>query len=342
MTMRMIKVSEVWTFAEQRNGRLNQVSFELLNRGKKLAEKLNSPLASVILGYHINKESIDELISRGADKVYVVDNKHLINFLIEPYARILVLLLDEYKPHIFIAAATTLGRTLMPYIAIKKKTGLTADCTVLDIEEGTDNLLQTRPAIGGNILATIKTPNTRPQMATVRPHSTKPALPDRNRKGEVIYKKYGDKIFKSRTKFIKFIKDESQQVTIHDAKIVVSAGRGIGKKEKFRMIDELADILGGAVGASRDVVDRGWKTYPHQIGLSGKTISPLLYIANGISGSVQHIAGIQTSENIIAINKDPDAQIFKLADLGIVGDLHEVVPLLIERLREYKEKEAQK
>jgi len=332
---------EVWTFAEQRHGILSEVSFELLNRGKKLTGKLNSLLTSVILGYNIKKEDIDELISRGADKVLVVDNKHLENFLVEPYARILISLLDEYNPHIFIAAATTLGRTLMPYIAIKKKTGLTADCTVLDIEEGTNNLLQTRPAIGGNILATIKTPNTRPQMATVRPHSTKPALPDKNRKGEVIYKKYDDEIFKSRTKFIKFIRDESQQVTVQDAKIVVSAGRGIGKKEKFKMIDELAEILGGAVGASRDVVDRGWKAYPHQIGLSGKTISPSLYIANGISGSVQHIAGMQTSENIIAINKEPDAQIFKLADLGIVGDLHEVVPLLIERLKEYKAKEVQ-
>jgi len=335
-------MSEVWTLAEQRNGMVNQVSFELLNRGKKLSEKLNSPLASVILGYHIKKERIDELILRGADKVYVVDNKHLANFLIEPYTRVLLSLLDEYNPHIFLAAATTLGRTLMPYIAIKKKTGLTADCTILDIEEGTDNLLQTRPAIGGNILAMIKTPDTKPQMATVRPHSTKPAIPDKKRKGKVIYKKYDDKIFKSRTKFIKFIKDESQQVAIQDAKIVVSAGRGIGKKEKFKMIDELAEIIGGAVGASRDVVDRGWKTYPHQIGLSGKTISPLLYIANGISGSVQHIAGIQSAENIIAINKEPDAQIFKLADLGIVGDLHEIVPLLIERLREYKLKEAQK
>ena len=342
MIMRRMKLSEVWTFAEQRHGMLNGVSFELLNRGKKLAVKLNSPLASVILGYHIKKESINELISRGADKVYVVDDKYLVNFLVEPYARVLVQLLDEYNPHVFVAAATTLGRTLMPYIAIKKKTGLTADCTELNIEEGTDNLLQTRPAIGGNILATIKTPGTRPQMATVRPHSTKPALPDRNRKGEVIYKEYSDEIFKSRTKFIKFIKDESQQVTVQDAKIVVSAGRGIGKKEKFKMIDELAETLGGAVGASRDVVDRGWKTYPHQIGLSGKTISPSLYIANGISGSVQHIAGIQTSENIIAINKDPDAQIFKLADLGIVGDLHEIVPLLIERLKEYKAKEVQK
>lgn len=331
---------EVWTLAEFRHGKLNTVSLELLNRGKSIAEKLNAPLASVIIGYQIKKEDIDELIERGADKVYVVDDKRLENFIVETYEKVILKLLDEYNPDIFIAAATTTGRTLMPYIAVKKQTGLTADCTVLDIEEETGNLLQTRPAIGGNILATIKTPNTRPQMATVRPHSTKPALPDRNRVGEVIYKQFSDDVFSSKTKYIRFIKNESQQVNIQDAKIIVAGGRGLGKAENFKLIDELADLLGGAVGASRDVVDRGWKTYPHQIGLSGKTVSPALYIAVGISGAIQHIAGMQTSENIIAINKDPDAQIFKIANLGIVGDLNEILPLLIERIKDYKKKEA--
>jgi len=331
---------EVWTLAEFRHGKLNTVSLELLNRGKSIAEKLNSPLASVIIGYQIKKEDIDELIERGADKVYVVDDKQLENFIVETYAKVILKLLDEYNPDIFIAAATTTGRTLMPYIAVKKQTGLTADCTVLDIEEETGNLLQTRPAIGGNILATIKTPNTRPQMATVRPHSTKPALPDRNRVGEVIYKQFSDDIFNSKTEYIRFIKNDSQQVNIQDAKIIVAGGRGLGKAENFKLIDELADLLGGAVGASRDVVDRGWKTYPHQIGLSGKTVSPALYIAVGISGAIQHIAGMQTSENIIAINKDHDAQIFKIANLGIVGDLNEILPLLIERIKDYKKKEA--
>jgi len=331
---------EVWTLAEFRHGKLNTVSLELLNRGKSIAEKLNAPLASVIIGYQIKKEDIDELIERGADKVYVVDDKRLENFIVETYAKVILKLLDEYNPDIFIAAATTTGRTLMPYIAVKKQTGLTADCTVLDIEEETGNLLQTRPAIGGNILATIKTPNTRPQMATVRAHSTKPALPDRNRVGEVIYKQFSDDVFSSKTKYIRFIKNESQQVNIQDAKIIVAGGRGLGKAENFKLIDELAELLGGAVGASRDVVDRGWKTYPHQIGLSGKTVSPALYIAVGISGAIQHIAGMQTSENIIAINKDHDAQIFKIANLGIVGDLNEILPLLIERIKDYKKKEA--
>lgn len=334
-------MGEVWTLAEYRHGELSSVSFELLNRGKNLAKKLDTHLASVILGCNIKKDDINKLIQRGADKVYVVDNENLTNFLVESYANVLLKLLDEYKPEIFIAAATTTGRTLMPYVAVRKKTGLTADCTVLDIEDGTGNLLQTRPAIGGNILATIKTPNTRPQMATVRPHSMKPALPDKNRTGEVIYKEYGKEVYETKTKYLRFLKDESQQVTVQDAKIIVSGGRGVGKEENFKIIDELAKLLGGAVGASRDVVDRGWKTYPHQIGLSGKTVSPSLYIAAGISGSIQHLAGMQTSENIIAINKDPDAQIFKVADLGIVGDLNEVVPLLIERVKEYKLKEAE-
>ncbi|OXT07866.1 electron transfer flavoprotein subunit alpha [Thermoanaerobacterium thermosaccharolyticum] len=333
-------MGEVWTLAEFRHGELSTVSFELLNRGKSLSQKLNAPLASVILGFAIKKDDIEELIARGADKVYVIDDKNLENFLVESYAKVLIELLSEYKPDIFIAAATTTGRTLMPYVAVRMRTGLTADCTVLDIEEGTGNLLQTRPAIGGNILATIKTPNTRPQMATVRPHSMKPSLPDRNRKGEVIYKKYDESLFKTKSKYLRFIKDESQQVTVQDAKIIVAGGKGVGKEENFAIIDELAELLGGAVGASRDVVDRGWKTYPHQIGLSGKTVSPALYIAAGISGAVQHIAGMQTSENIIAINKDPDAQIFHLANLGIVGDLNEVLPLLIERIKEYKAKEA--
>lgn len=333
-------MKEVWTLAEFRHGKLNPISFELLNRGKSLAQKLNTSLASVVIGYNIKKEDIDELIARGADKVYVVDDIRLENFMVETYAKVILKLLDEYNPDIFIAAATTIGRTLMPYIAVKKQTGLTADCTVLDIEEETGNLLQTRPAIGGNILATIKTPNTRPQMATVRPHSTKPLPPDKTRKGEIIYKQFDEEVFTTTTKYVRFVKDESQQINIQDAKIIVTGGRGLGKAENFKLIEELADLLGGAVGASRDVVDRGWKTYPHQIGLSGKTVSPALYIAVGISGAIQHIAGMQTSENIIAINKDPDAQIFKIANLGIVGDLHEILPLLIERIKEYKKKGA--
>ncbi|MDK2793642.1 MAG: electron transfer flavoprotein alpha subunit [Caldanaerobacter sp.] len=332
-------MGDVWTLAEFRYGELKKVSFELLARGRILAEKLGSSLVSILLGYGIKEKDIDKLIKRGADKVYVVEDPRLENFIVEVYSRVILHLLDEYSPDIFIAAATTIGKTLMPYVAVKRKTGLTADCTFLDIEEGTGLLLQTRPAIGGNILATIKTPFTKPQMATVRPHSIKPAPYDEGRKGEVVYKKFNDEVFSASTKFLRFVKNESEQINLQEAKVIVSGGRGLGRAENFKLVEDLAKILGGAVGATRDVVDRGWKPYPHQVGLSGKTVSPELYIAVGISGAIQHMAGMQSSENIIAINKDPDAPIFKIADLGIVGDLHQVVPLLIEKIKEYK-KEA--
>lgn len=332
-------MGDVWTLAEFRYGELKEVSFELLARGRILADKLGSSLVSILLGYGIREKDVDELIKRGADKVYVVEDPRLENFIVEVYSRVILRLLDEYSPDIFIAAATTMGKTLMPYIAVKRKTGLTADCTFLDIEENTGLLLQTRPAIGGNILATIKTPFTKPQMATVRPHSIKPAPRVEGRKGEVVYKKFDNQVFSSSTKFLKFVKNESDQINLQEAKIIVSGGRGLGRAENFKLVEDLAKVLGGAVGATRDVVDRGWKPYPHQVGLSGKTVSPELYIAVGISGSIQHIAGMQSSENIIAINKDPDAPIFKIADLGIVGDLHQVVPLLIEKIKQYK-KEA--
>lgn len=333
---------EVWIIAEQRQGKVSPISYELLNRGKDLAQKLKSPLCACVLGHNITGEDIDELIYRGADKVYIADHPGLKDFLIEPYSKVILSMIEEEEPEIVLAAATTTGRTLMPYVAVKRRTGLTADCTLLDIEEGTGNLLQTRPAIGGNILATIKTPNQRPQMATVRPHSMKPAEADRSRTGTVVKKQFLQGYFASRIRKLEYMADETLAVAIQDSKVVVSGGRGVGKAENFGMIDELAELLKGAVGASRDVVDRGWISYPHQVGLSGKTVTPAVYIALGISGAVQHIAGMQTSEHVIAVNKDPDAGIFKFSDFGIVGDLNEVIPKLIEKIREYKStKEAE-
>lgn len=325
----------VWTLSEQKHGKIHPVSYELLNRGKNLAEKLQAPLSAIVLGNGISESELNELISRGADKVYCVNNPAFENFLSEPYKNTIAFLIKKHKPEILLAAATTTGRTVMPCIAAELDTGLTADCTVLDIEEETRNLLQTRPAIGGNILATIKTPDARPQMATVRPKSTKQAERDESRKGEIIYEKeIPENCLKSRVVFEKYVPDESQSVPIEDADIVVAGGRGMSKAENFSLIEELASILGGAVGASRDAVDKGWIEYPHQIGLSGKTISPKLYIAFGISGAIQHIAGMQTSETIVAINKDPDAQIFRVADFGIVGDALETAPALISKLKE--------
>ena len=323
---------DVWTIAEQSQGKIKEVSYEILTRGRKLADKLGVELASILLGYNISDDKLNELIHRGADKVYIVNDSVLENFIVENYSNVLVDLVRKYKPNIIIAGATTSGRTLMPHVAVRVNAGLTADCTGLDIEKGTNNLLQTRPAIGGNILATIKTPNNRPQMATVRVKSTKPAPIDRSRTGKIIKIELKTELIDGKVERIGFRKTEDEAASIQDADIIVSGGRGLRKKENFVLIRQLAKNLGGVVGASRDAVDRGWISYPHQVGLSGKTVSPKLYIAIGISGSIQHLAGIKTSDIIIAINNDPDAQIFKISDFGIVGDLFEVVPLLNERL----------
>lgn len=327
---------EVWTVAEQREGKVQQVSYELLHRGRELARKLNSPLGAVLLGSGVREEA-QELIYHGADRVYLVDDPRLEHFLVEPYGALLIALIEEYRPEIIIAGATSTGRTLMPYAAHRLRTGLTADCTLLDIEPETGNLLQTRPAIGGNIMATIKTPVARPQMATVRPRSTRPAARDASRRGEVIPREFPDELYRSRVRHVGFVKEAAQEVPLQEADIVVSGGKGLKKKENYRLVRELAGLLGAAEGASRAAVDLGWVPYPHQVGLSGKTITPRLYMALGISGAVQHLAGMQSADNIVAINSDPDAQIFAVADFGIVGDLFEVVPRLIERLREIKE-----
>jgi len=323
---------DVWTIVEQNKGKIKEVSYEILTRGRKLADKLGVELASILLGYNISDDKSNELIYRGADKVYVVDGPLLENFIVENYSNVLVDLVKKYKPEIIIAGATTSGRTLMPHVAVRVNTGLTADCTGLDIEKGTNNLLQTRPAIGGNILATIKTSNSRPQMATVRVKSTKSAPIDRSRTGKIIKIKLKTELIDGKVERIGFRKTEEEAIDIQDADIIISGGRGLRKKENFALIRQLAKNLGGVVGASRDAVDRGWISYPHQVGLSGKTVSPKLYIAIGISGSIQHLAGIKTSDIIIAINNDPDAQIFKISDFGIIGDLFEIVPLLNERL----------
>lgn len=335
--------AEIWTVAEQDDGRLKSISYELLTRGREcqlrhslVAEKRETELASIVLGNDLDRSDIQELILRGADKVYLIEDQSLKDFLVEPYSNVMEYLIDEHKPEIVIAGATTTGRTLMPYLAIKIHTGLTADCTGLDIEEETGNLLQTRPAIGGNIMATIKTPNHRPQMATVRPKSTKPAPRVEGRKGEIITVEVPQKLLKSRTEILDFRSTEEDEANIQDADKIVSGGRGLKKAENFELIREFAEKLEAAVGASRDVVDRGWIPYPHQVGLSGKTVTPKLYIAVGISGAIQHLAGMKTSDNIVAINIDPEAQIFQVADFGIVGDLFEVVPAIIEELEKVK------
>ncbi len=329
----MSEYSGVWILAEQSGGRVLRISHELLTRGIDLAEKRNTDLTAVIFGHEIDPQDLQGLIDRGADRVVAVEAPELEHFLPEPYQKCLLKVIADYKPEIMIAGATSTGRTLMPYAAIVSDSGLTADCTVLDIEEETGNLLQTRPAIGGNIMATIKTPEHRPQMATVRPRSTKPAPVQEGRTGEIVRLPAPKELLGSRIR-LKEMVPSTEEHGLQDADNVVAVGRGIKKGENIPLIEQLAETLDAAVGASRDVVDRGWLSYPHQIGLSGKTVTPKLYIGVGVSGSIQHLAGMQTSENILAINSDPEAQIFRVADFGIVGDLFEVVPVVIEKLKQ--------
>jgi electron transfer flavoprotein alpha subunit len=333
--------NSVWTLAEQREGKLKTVSFELLSRGRSLADKRGAPLCSVLIGPGLKDETLKELIRRGADEVIAVEDEALRYFCSETYSAVLEALIRDREPEIILAAATSMGRTLMPYTAVKVRAGLTADCTGLDIEEGTGNLLQTRPAIGGNIMATIKTPDRRPQMATVRPRSSRPLEEDRRREGAIVRFPLGGVLpgggklpapGEGRARVLGYRREESGFANLEEAEVIVSGGRGLKKGENFRVIREIAERLGGETGASRDAVDRGWISYPHQVGLSGKTVSPRLYIGVGISGAIQHLAGIKTSETIVSINTDPDAGLHKVADLAIVGDAFEVLGELRKRL----------
>jgi len=327
----------VWILGEQASGRVQRITYELLRRGRELADKRGTDLTVLLLGHEIHQADLEETIERGADRVLAMEAPELEHFLVEPYAACTLKVIEEYRPEIFLAGATSTGRTLMPYVAVRANAGLTADCTVLDIERETGNLLQTRPAIGGNILATIKTAVRRPQMATVRPRSTRPAdRQPRPRRGEIVRLVAPKECLASRIRRVGFLPNESER-GIQDADIVVVAGRGIKKGENVPVVEALARELAGALGATRDVVDRGWLSYPHQVGLSGKTITPKLYVGVGASGSIQHLAGMQTSETIVAINSDPDAHIFNVADFGIVGDLFEVVPALVEKIRKTRE-----
>jgi len=332
----------VWTLTEQYEGKLKTVSFELLARGRGLADKLGVKLSSIIIGPALGDDCLEELIFRGADEVIAVQDKGLKFFSNESYSAILETLIREYEPEIILAAATSTGRTLMPYTAVKVHAGLTADCTGLDIEEETGCLLQTRPAIGGNIMATIKTPELRPQMATVRPRSSGPLEKDTSRKGTVIRFSLTDTLpgggsfpplKETRTKVTGYRREAAGFANLEEAEVIIAGGRGLKKAENFDTLREIAALLGGEVGASRDVVDRGWISYPHQVGLSGKTVSPKLYLAVGISGAIQHLAGIKTSETIVSVNTDPDANIHKLADAAIVGDAFVVLGELKKRLK---------
>lgn len=320
----------VWVFVEQRNGTPAGVAYELLGEGQKLARDLGEELSAVLLGHDIEHVA-EDLIKYGADKVYLVDDPALAHFQDEPYAQVIAELAMDFRPSIFLLGATTVGRSLAPRVAVKLKTGLTADCTGLAIDNESKLLLQTRPAFGGNIMATIVCPKNRPQMATVRPKVMKAATCDTTRTGDVV--KLSREILSPRAKLLETHQASGQRMNIQEADIVVSGGRGLGKPENFALLKKLAELLGGAVGASRAAVDAGWIPYSHQVGQTGKTVRPKLYIACGISGAVQHLAGMSSSDMIVAINKDPNAPIFSIADYGIVGDVLELVPALISELQ---------
>lgn len=323
---------DVWVIAEQKNGKIQSVTYELLGKGRELANTRKSKLVAVALGSGIT-ESAPSLIERGADIVYYMDEPEFKHYQDEPYSRVLCRLINHYKPEIVITGATAIGRSLIPRVAVQIRTGLTADCTGLEINDD-GGLMQIRPAFGGNIMATILTPGNRPQMATVRHKVMKEAIPDSSRKGEIIRieKKPGDTF--ARAKVIDVIEEVEKTVNLAEANIIVSGGRGMGGPENFKIIEDLAMALGGAVGASRAAVDSGWMPYSHQVGQTGKTVQPKLYIACGISGQIQHLVGMQSSETIVAINKDPDAPIFQIANYGIVGDVFSIVPALTKRLME--------
>ncbi|MEK6727071.1 MAG: FAD-binding protein [Candidatus Omnitrophota bacterium] len=327
----------IWVFIEQKNGRVQSVAYELLGKAHELAKKLDTQVSAVLIG-HAMDEHLDELIWHGSDNIYLVEAPELANFQDEPYTNILTKLIQKYKPEILLCGATAIGRSLIARVAINIKAGLTADCTALDIDLEKRMLLQTRPAFGGNIMATIICPNYRPQMATVRHKVMQPMAPDKRRKGKVIREVFNSSLYSSRTKLLDIVEEIETLVNLSEADIIVSGGRGMRGAENFKMLEDLAHVLGAAVGASRAAVDSGWMPYSHQVGQTGRTVAPKIYIACGISGQIQHLVGMQSSKIIIAINKDPEAPIFKVATYGIVADIFQIIPALTKRFKEVLKK----
>ncbi|MDO6993442.1 electron transfer flavoprotein subunit alpha/FixB family protein [Brachyspira innocens] len=321
----------ILVFAEQRDGVLQNVGLELIGEAKKLAAQLKTPVTAVLMGHNIQNLA-QTLIEYGADIVLVVDNEHLKLYDTEAYAQVFKAVIDAKKPEIVLLGATTLGRDLAPRVSSRMNTGLTADCTKLDIDEATNVFGMTRPAFGGNLMATIVCPDHRPQMATVRPGVMQKMPREEGRKGEIEVFPVNIDTSKMKVKILDIVKETSKKVDITEAKILVSGGRGVGSKENFKNLEAVASKIGATVSGSRAAVDAGFIEQARQVGQTGKTVRPNIYFACGISGAIQHMAGMEESEYIIAINKDKDAPMFGIADLGIVGDVNKVLPLLAEEL----------
>ncbi len=344
--MNLEEYKGVYVFAQQVDNVIGSIAFELLGKGKELAADLGTDVTAVLIGYQV-KDLADQLAEYGADRVIVVDDPELETYRTEPYAQALAGVINEFKPEIMLVGATAIGRDLGPTVSARVATGLTADCTKLDIgdfpltpipgkEQLHNQLLMTRPAFGGNTIATIACPDNRPQMATVRPGVMQKITPVKGAKAEVIEYNPG---ITANNKFVtikEVVKAVSNTVDIMDAKILVSGGRGVGSPENFKILEDLAEAIGGTVSCSRAVVDAGWKPKDLQVGQTGKTVRPNVYFAIGISGAIQHVAGMEESDIIIAINKDEDAPIFDVADYGVVGDLNKIVPQLTEAIKAAK------
>ena len=333
--MSMADYKGVWVFAEQREGELQKVSLELLGEGRKIADKLGVKLTALLLGNNI-KSLADTLGRHGADEVLVAESSLLQHYTTDGYTKVICDLANDRKPGIIFIGATFIGRDLGPRVAARLTTGLTADCTVLDVDVEKADLLATRPAFGGNLMATIACPDHRPQMATVRP-GVFSKLPDEERNFTVEEVEVKLEESDIRTKIVEIVKEAKEIVDISEANFIVSGGRGVGSKENFAILEELAEALGGTVAGSRAAVENGWIERDYQVGQTGKTVRPTIYIACGISGAIQHVAGMQESDMIIAINKDASAPIMKTADYAIVGDLLKVVPEMTAQVKELKE-----
>ncbi|ATD56012.1 electron transfer flavoprotein subunit alpha/FixB family protein [Clostridium chauvoei] len=327
----------VWVFAEQREGELQKVSLELLGEGRKIADKLGVKLTALLLGDNV-KALAETLGKHGADEVLVAESELLKNYTTDGYTKVICDLASERKPGIVFIGATFIGRDLGPRVAARLSTGLTADCTGLDVEVENGDLLATRPAFGGNLMATIACPDHRPQMATVRP-GVFSKIPEEARDFNI--EEVEVKLSESdiRTKIVEIIKETKDVVDISEANFIISGGRGVGSKENFALLEELAEVLGGTVAGSRAAVDNAWIEKDYQVGQTGKTVRPNIYIACGISGAIQHVAGMQESDMIIAVNKDESAPIMKVADYAIVGDITKVLPEMTAQLKAMKEAE---
>ena len=335
--MAEVKNKNLWVFVEtDENGAAKSVGLELLVPGRMLADKQGGKLVAIVIGDHVD-EAVKAASEHGADEVIVVEGAEYAHYTTDAYAIALCHLVEKYGPTTMLIGATNDGRDLGPRVACRLKTGLTADCTALDIDEQSGNMAWTRPAFGGNLMATILCPDHRPQLGTVRPGVFKKEEAVAGREVPVTREEFHVAADLIRTELLEVIKEAGGElVDLENAEIIVSGGRGVGGPEGFKPVQDLADVLGATVGASRAAVDAGWIAHAHQVGQTGKTVGPKLYIACGISGAIQHLAGMSSSDVIVAINKDPDAPIFNVADYGLVGDLHVILPLLTEAVKKAK------